>query len=187
MHKINTQEDLTQWAVEVNVAPFNKICDYQDVFARSDVGSLRIFYLDLERNDRDVVTFSIYKALDKQTFWWFIKAYSTRQAEEVIGREEERLADKYNELACKAFRMKEDKQQLQDENDNLRSSLTSMTCRIDLDREEIRDQAIKIRDYEALIEQLQEENDKLQSFRDTIIAGLDAKCDDCPDKINWFV
>jgi len=67
------------------------------------------------------------------------------------------------------------KRTVEDENDNLRSSLTSMTCRIDLDREEIRDQAIKIRDYEALIEQLQEENDKLQSFRDTIIAGLDAK------------
>ena len=164
MHKITNKSEFVAWANFVNLAPGKSICDLQDVFARSDESLLKSIYLEIEGIDRRIVTFGIYKAMGDETFFQFIRAFARRNAEKIVEKEEERLNRGYDELAL-------EKQQLQDENNNLRSSLISTEQRL-------KEVCRRSYDQVAKIEQLQEENDKLQSFRDTIIAGLDAKRSD---------
>ncbi len=87
MKEIKSKEEFLQWAKDVNFcmeSKRNHICDLQDVFCRGqdgDMKQLKTWFLDVSPIEKQLLTFSIIKAMGEETAYRFIKAWARRQAD----------------------------------------------------------------------------------------------------------
>ena len=79
--KIETVIDFEKWASAVNhgTAP---TCDLQDIFARSDNAKLRSMFAQEAKNQRNLLIFSIQKAMRGDAMLDFVRSYARAQAQE---------------------------------------------------------------------------------------------------------
>lgn len=101
MHKIETQVEFLQWAKEVNhsrgTAPDAKaLCDLQDVFARSYTIDLQKFFIGSSHSEKELLVFSIQKAMGSEILFDFIKIYSNHKAQEWIDKDQEECNKRWN-------------------------------------------------------------------------------------------
>ena len=127
---IETKEEFLVWAKEVNACMSAKVrCDLQDVFARSSFDLLKKLFLESE-NEKQILTFSISKAMGEDTCYKFIKAWALKKAHEAIEEEQADINLKYAALWEKQKAFEEGKKQvdliinsLQRDNADLREEL----------------------------------------------------------------
>jgi len=85
--QIETKEDFLKWAHDVNLSTESKrngICDLQDVFYRGqdgDMKNLKTMFLDATDTEKQLLTFSIIKAMGEETAYRFIKSWARKQAQ----------------------------------------------------------------------------------------------------------
>jgi len=80
--KIENNTDFANWNNSVNHAM--QQCDLQDVFARSDLKTLKHLFLDQNKNEKRMSIFAINKCMGSDTLLEFIDAYSRNKAESYI-------------------------------------------------------------------------------------------------------
>ena len=119
MKKIESQEDFTAWCQTVNHAMHNKICDLQDVFARSEFNELKGYFVELPQNDKELAVFSIQKAMGSATLFEFIKLYAQVQAEKYIQKEIDEIEDRW----AKVLKAETD---FQADKNKLRATITAL-------------------------------------------------------------
>jgi len=95
MKQIESKEDFLRWAHEVNLhieSKKNGICDLQDVFYKGqegDLKQLKEWFLDCTQTEKQLLTFSIIKAMGEEMAYKFIKAWALHQADKCIHEYEE--------------------------------------------------------------------------------------------------
>jgi hypothetical protein len=105
MKQIQNKEDFLKWANDVNFSTDNKrsgIWDLQDIFARSGNGNmdeLKAMFLDVTNTEKQLLTFSIAKAMGEETAYRFIKAWAKRQANIVIEEQQKDIEEEYQKIA----------------------------------------------------------------------------------------
>jgi len=105
MKEIQNKEDFLKWAHQVNLSTENKrngIADLQDVFCRGQDGemkSLTAMFLEVNATEKQLLTFSIIKAMGEETAYKFIKAWARKQADIVINEYQKDIEDSYKKLS----------------------------------------------------------------------------------------
>lgn len=105
MKQIQSKEDFLKWARDVNYtmeSRKNNICDLQDVFARSGNGKmdeLKAMFLGASETEKQLLTFSITKAMGEETAYRFIKAWARKQANICIDESQKDIEEEYKKLS----------------------------------------------------------------------------------------
>ena len=89
MKQIESETDLMQWAASVNHSV--KMCDLQDVYARSDVKLLKKWFNESSQNDRELLVFSIQKCMGSACLLDLVRCYARFQANMLIEQEQEEI------------------------------------------------------------------------------------------------
>ena len=106
MKKIQSQEQLIQWAKDVNHSTNTTLCDYQDTFAHSDQKDLHNYFIDMTQNEKELIIFSISKAMGSATLFDFVKTYSNKKAQDYIDSEGIEVDRRYGDLVQKEYDVK---------------------------------------------------------------------------------
>ncbi len=105
MHKIESQDEFAQWARYVNHADTacspHKLCDLQDEFAWSDGKALKRLFIESDQTEKELLVFSIQKAMGSGTLLEFIKSYSVYRAQVVTEQEQDDINSKWTEVLQK--------------------------------------------------------------------------------------
>jgi len=167
MHKIENSIDLFKWSESVNHALNNKICDYQDIFARSDIQTLKDAFLknSLNQNDFNLVIFSIQKAMGSEVIVDFMRFYAKHKAEKYIQAESDNLDRRFNEIVKreKDFELRREQleatiKNLEHRNAELKKDNSNMT-------KELSDKVIYIMDIKDEISEMKTTIDELNIFK----------------------
>ncbi len=106
MKEIKTKEDFLKWAHDVNLSCESKrngICDLQDVFYRgqdAEMKQLKTWFLEMSQTEKQLLTFSIIKAMGEEMAYKFIKAWAKRQANLAIEEYQADIEKEYQKLAA---------------------------------------------------------------------------------------
>jgi len=82
MKRIENITDFIAWSKEVNLS--SKLCDLQDVYARSDQNLLNDLFFDMLKNDKHLIIFAVQKCMGSENFLNFINGYVNRLANREI-------------------------------------------------------------------------------------------------------
>ena len=175
---ITDHKDLMDWAKEVNMGNYKSVCDLQDIFARSDEKTLKTFFLDAGKYDREMIVFAINKAMGQERMFEFVKTWARRQAEIVIRDNDKALDARFDELneARRAFDLEKEtiakeKRDLEIDRDRLSMSCLKKQDQIaNLYETQIKLYA-QINELESDNEMLASANEKLSQF-ESHIQGL---------------
>jgi len=99
------------WANEVN--QIAKICDLQDVFARSNVKEIKGFFKELTHNDKELCIFSIQKAMGSATLYDFVRMIARDNAIEYIENENAEITKRWQDVLDKEADFNSTKQGLE--------------------------------------------------------------------------
>ena len=123
--KIETNADFANWNNSVNHAIHQ--CDLQDVFARSDMKTLKSLFLEQSKNEMRMSIFSINKCMGADVLLDFLNAYSRKQAESWITEYEadegRTLAILRNELFHERQALEKEKAEQQNKFDSLHKAI----------------------------------------------------------------
>lgn len=114
MKKIESSVDLINWSRDVNHAGNKALCDYQDIFARTDAGQLKDAFMitATNQNDFNLVIFSIQKAMGSEVLSDYMKHFARRKAEKYIQDEADNLDARFNEIVKREKDFELEKEQL---------------------------------------------------------------------------
>jgi len=174
MKKIETTEDLVQWASQVNHADTKTLCDLQDVFCRSTEGELKALFLQSAEGDKELLVFAIGKAMGSATLLQFIKVVARAKAERVLMEEGKELEDGFSKLAQDRHDFEQEIRNLRDRNRDFGQQVEDLRAMVKRERETISRQSALIIDLQAQLADAGIEIEKLSAFEAHIKALLTA-------------
>ena len=158
MKRIESAEQFVDWAKRVNLAGFKDLPDLQDEFARSETAQLRRWFVELkETTIRELLVFSIQKAMGSSLLLDFVRRYAREWAEERIQEDEERIAAQYSEVARKNQVLDTEKSLYEQTIKDLRNELALEHRRLERSREENILQRETIEGLEEMVKDLERE------------------------------
>jgi len=119
MKEIQNKEDFLKWAHQVNLSTENKrngIADLQDVFYKGQDGEmkrLKDMFLEVNSTEKQLLTFSIIKAMGEETAYKFIKVWARKQAHIVINEYQKDIEDSYKKLSDEQVTFKTEKREIE--------------------------------------------------------------------------
>ncbi len=168
MDKIETQDGLMAWAKAVNrVGTYNSLhdmCDLQDVFARSEVKTLKALFIGSGQNQKEALVFSIQKAMGSAALFDFIKSYYNHRAQDIIDADSEAAADRWEAALSRERLLDERERHLSATIENLRTQNEALKKGNDSMKEQIIDYYKRNHNLEMEIETLAAENKRLGAF-----------------------
>ncbi len=169
MKRIESKEDMIKWANNVNsVCKPKQISDLQDIFARSAIKDLKKFFINMEQNEKELLVFSISKAMGSSLLFEFIKDYSNYKAQQFIESESKDNDERWASIVKKEMDFETDKKKYQITIANSKRQIESMEKNNDRMSNTITSQYNRIIDLEKESEELSEENTKLMAFESHI-------------------
>jgi septal ring factor EnvC (AmiA/AmiB activator) len=172
MHKIEDSVDLIEWSKGVNTCLNNKLCDYQDIFARSNIETLKDAFnvTSCNQNDFNLVIFSIQKAMGSETIVEYMKFFARVKAEKYIKDESDNLDERFNAIVRreKGFELRREQleatikslehqnAELTKDNKEMSKELSDKVCHIMDIKEEIAKQQRTINELEIFKKHVKE-------------------------------
>ena len=163
MKRIESKQDMITWNAKVNT-PCADIPYLQDVFARSDVKELHVYFANMTQNEKELAIFSISKAMGSATLFEFIKTYSHHKAHEYIEAEGQEVNRRWSELLQKEHDFKNTKEQLALTIKNLEHQNAELVKDNDKTNKQCSDYYKRIINLEANVEDYEIEITELRSF-----------------------
>jgi len=161
LKRIETKEELMQWAKEVNTGNYKYICDLQDTFAHSEEKQLKKLFVESEGYDKELIAFSISKAMGQEKLFSFMKAWALKQAQICIDENEANLDKRYSELNKSINEFEKTKQAYDNEAIKREELIESLTGKINSLKNEVEE----LKDH---IGYQIEEIDKLRADNETL-------------------
>ncbi len=169
LKRIESKEDMLQWSKEVNlVCKPGGMCDLQDIFARSAAKELKTYFIDMTQNEKELLVFSISKAMGSNTLFEFIKSYSNHRVQIQLNAESEENEKHWSAIVKKEMDFETMKQGYIKIGEKLTNQLTDIKNDNDTMQKTISDQWNEIQNKEHELEELSEENKRLTAFESHI-------------------
>ena len=167
MKQILSKEDFAAWAETVNYSTVN-LCDLQDVFARSKMKDLKEYFMDMTQNEKELLVFSIQKAMGSANLFEFIKSYSIRKAQDYLEKESDENDRRWNKIVKKEMDFKAEKEQLRATIETLHHQLKEMTELNDQHNREASKWYMRTRELENDADIMSHKIDELTTFESHI-------------------
>lgn len=94
----------------------NHICDLQDIFVRNqdaEMKQLKSWFLEVNQTEKQLLTFSIIKAMGEETAYRFMKAWARKQANICIEENQQEILDGYKKLDIERNAFTQDKGEIE--------------------------------------------------------------------------
>ena len=117
MIKIESQLEFMDWAQRVNQT--HTLCDLQDDYAHSDTQALKTWFIESSEHDKELLIFSIQKAMGSAALLEFIRRYSNHKAMDW-------LQEEMQVINAESIKLWEDRQTFEAERNNLNLKITSL-------------------------------------------------------------
>ncbi len=140
MKQITSKEEFLAWAKNVNFSTERKqngICDLQDVFVRgqdADMKDLISWYIEVTQTERQLLTFSIIKAMGEETCFRFLKAWARKQANICIEENQQEVLDGYAKLDTERNAFTKEKGEIERELSNQNITINELKDALKLSR-----------------------------------------------------
>ncbi len=136
LKQITCKEEFLRWATDVNFASEGKrngIPDLQDVFHRGqdgDMKALKGWYLEVTQIERQLLTFSIIKAMGEETCFRFLKVWARKQANICIEEYQKDYEADCQKLADEKHAFLTEKREIEGKLEHLRKDLDGTTAEL---------------------------------------------------------
>ncbi len=165
MNRIESKKNMLHWAQDVNqVCKPGKMSDLQDVFARSTAIHLKDYFIDTTQNEKELLIFSISKAMGSCTLFEFVKSYAHHSAQQFIESESAENDKRWMAIVKKEREFETTKQGYTARIEKLTKQLNDVKNDNHTMSKAVSGQWNEIRNKEVELEELSEENTRLMAF-----------------------